>query len=117
VDSSEDVLRKLTIGDPVYCRVLVQGQFDDPRQTLDARSAVLVRLGSLITSGAAAATWQQYIGLARNAGLSPDEIVGSLVALAPLIGITRLVAAAPSVAEALGFDVDAALFAWEPTAT
>jgi 4-carboxymuconolactone decarboxylase len=114
VVSSEDVLRRLTIGDPAYSRSLLRDEADDPDQTLDARSQVLVRLGSLITTGATAPTWQQCIAQARNTGLSPDEIVGSLIALAPLIGMPRLVAAAPSVADALGFDVDEALYGCQP---
>jgi 4-carboxymuconolactone decarboxylase len=112
VVSSEEVLRRLTIGDPAYCRVLVHGEVDESPHRLDARSAALVRLGSVITSGAAAPIWQQCVWQARSAGLSPDEIVGALTALAPTIGPDRLVAAAPALAQALGFDVDAALFSW-----
>ena len=53
--------------------------------------------------------WQRRVGDALDAGLSFDEIVGSLVELAPTIGIERVVAVAPHLAQALGYDVDAAL--------
>lgn len=71
-------------------------------------------LGALIARGAALPTWQQSVWQAVSAGLSADEIVGSLMALAPTIGPDRVVAAAPDLAQALGFDVDAALFSWQP---
>ena len=40
---------------------------------------------------------------------SIDEIVGTLIAVAPTIGLRRVVSAAPELALALGYDVDAAL--------
>jgi hypothetical protein len=42
-------------------------------------------------------------------GASLDEIVGILIAVAPAIGLGRVVSAAPELALALGYDVDAAL--------
>jgi 4-carboxymuconolactone decarboxylase len=114
VASNEEVLRKLTIGDPAFCRALLHTEVDDPQHRLDARGVALLRLGALIAQGAALPTWQQCVWQALSAGLSPDEIVGSLMALAPTIGPDRVVAAAPDLAQALGFDVDAALFSWQP---
>ena len=46
--------------------------------------------------------------MALAAGASVDEIVGTLVAVAPDVGIVRAVAAAPELALALGYDVYAA---------
>jgi 4-carboxymuconolactone decarboxylase len=117
VISSEEVLRRLSIGDPTYCRALVHAEVDDPLHALDARTVALLRLASLITSGAAGPTWHQCVWQARSAGLSPDEIVGSLMALAPTIGPDRVVTAAPALAQALDFDLDAALFAWREQET
>ena len=37
-----------------------------------------------------------------------DEIVGTLIAVAPTVGIARVVSAAPELALALGYDVEAA---------
>jgi alkylhydroperoxidase/carboxymuconolactone decarboxylase family protein YurZ len=110
--SSEEVLRKLTIEDPTFCRALVHAEVDDPLHTLDARAVALLRLASLMTSGAAGPTWHQCVWQARSAGLSPDEVVGSLMALAPTIGSDRLVSAAPALAQALDIDLEASLFAW-----
>ena len=79
----------------------------DPRG--QASRPALLRLGGLITTGSAGAMWQQRVGEALDAGLSFDEIVGSLLVLAPSIGLERVVAVAPHLAQALGYDVDAAL--------
>ena len=107
--TSEEVLRRLTIGDPAYCRAVMTVDRDDPPRSLDARSAALLRLGGLISAGSAGPMWQQRVGEALDAGLSFDEIVGSLMVLAPTIGLEHVVAVAPHLARALGYDVDAAL--------
>ena len=38
-----------------------------------------------------------------------QEIVGVLIAVAPTVGLARVVSAAPELALAIGYDVDAAL--------
>jgi 4-carboxymuconolactone decarboxylase len=107
--TSEEILRRLTIGDPAYCRAVMAGEPDAPPHALDARSVALLRLGASIRSGSAGPMWQQRVGDALDAGVSFDEIVAALTALAPTVGIERVVAVAPDVARALGYDVDAAL--------
>jgi hypothetical protein len=49
------------------------------------------------------------VEVALATGASLDEIVGVLIAVAPTIGLGRVVSAAPELA--LGYDVDAALVA------
>jgi len=107
--TSEEVLRRLTIGDPAFCRAVVATDPGEPPRALDARSAALLRLGGLITAGSAGPMWQRRVGEALEAGLSFDEIVGALTLLAPAIGLERVVAVAPDLARALGYDIDAAL--------
>jgi 4-carboxymuconolactone decarboxylase len=108
--TSEEVLRRLTIADPAFVRAL-QGPDDiGSSTTLDARSAVLVQLGGLIANGAPGPVWQQCVSTGRGVGLSPDDMVGALLALLTLVGVGRVVDAAPHLARALGYDVDAALF-------
>ena len=107
--TSEESLRRLTIGDPAYCRSILAAEPDDQACVLDARSVALLRLGGSITSGSAGPIWQQRVGDALDAGLSFDEIVAALLALAPTIGVERVVEVAPDLARALGYDVDAAL--------
>jgi hypothetical protein len=107
--TSEEVLRRLTIADPAYCRVVMATDLGASARRLDARSAALLHLGGLIATGSAGPIWQQVVGEALQAGMSFDEIVGSLEVLAPSIGLERVVAVAPDLARALGYDVDSAL--------
>ena len=51
----------------------------------------------------------QRVTAALETGVTFDEVVGSLLALAPLIGTERLVAIAPELARALDYDIDEAL--------
>jgi hypothetical protein len=44
-----------------------------------------------------------------DAGASYDEIVGTLIAVIPIVGVARVVSAAPNLALALGYDVAEAL--------
>jgi hypothetical protein len=107
--TSEEILRRLTIGDPAFCRTVMSAELPGQLHALDARSMALLRLGGSLTAGSSGPMWQQRVDDALNAGLSFDEIVASLTALAPTIGIERVVSVAPDLARALGYDVDAAL--------
>ncbi len=107
--TSEDMLRRLTIADPATCRALLATELTEPDCVLDLRSVALVQLGAMIATGPHGPTCQQVVGQALDAGLSFDEIVASLEILAPRLGLERVVAAAPGLARALGYDVDAAL--------
>ncbi len=115
--SSEEVLRRLTIGDPVFCRGLMSAEPSGSPGGLDARSVALVRLVGSITAGSVAPLLDQRVNSALDAGLAFDEIVAALVALAPTLGIERVVTVAPDLARALGYDIDAALERLDEVAT
>lgn len=107
--TSEEVLRRLTIGDPAYCRALMAAVPDVALSALDARGKALVRLGGSITAGSIGPMLRQRVADALDAGLSFDEVVAAMISLAPTVGIERIVASAPDLALALGYDVDGAL--------
>lgn len=85
------------------------GQTNVEVSGLDQKTHALVRLGALLASEATVSSYQRNIAIALAAGASVDEIVGTLVAVAPEVGSVRAVAAAPELALALGYDVDSAL--------
>jgi 4-carboxymuconolactone decarboxylase len=80
---------------------------------LDARTHALARLGALVALDAAPASYHWTVGTAFAAGATIDEIVGVLIAVAPTVGVARVVSAAPAVAAAIGYDLDRALEAPE----
>ena len=62
-------------------------------------------LGALVAVGAATASLRRTVQLALAAGASEAEIVGVLIAVAPTVGLARVVATAPKLATAIGYDV------------
>ena len=77
--------------------------------TLDPKTATLLQVAASVAIGAPAACLEWSAGLALAAGASEDEIADVLLAIAPVAGLGRVVAAAPDVATALGYDIAAAL--------
>ena len=75
---------------------------------LDQRTHALVRLGAALAVDAAPSSYQSTIDMAFAAGASIDEIVGTLIAVAPTVGLARVVSAAPELALALGYDLETA---------
>ena len=80
-----------------------------PASGLDERTNALVRLGALISTGSSLPSYRWSIEAARVAGATPEEVVATLIAVAPTVGLSRVVSAAPAIALALGYDIDAAL--------
>jgi alkylhydroperoxidase/carboxymuconolactone decarboxylase family protein YurZ len=76
---------------------------------LDGKTAALLQLAASATLGSPAVCLQWSAGRALAAGATDDEIADTLLAIAPVAGLSRAVAAAPDVAIALGYDIAAAL--------
>ena len=106
----QETLRRLTMIDEVF----VEGQAGlglslARASALDAKTAALLRLGAAVAIGSPGVCLEWSTGRALAAGATEDEIADVLVAIAPVAGLSRVVAAAPEVATALGYDVTAAL--------
>jgi 4-carboxymuconolactone decarboxylase len=69
----------------------------------------LVRLAAYVALDASARAYKRAVEIAVRSGASPDEMVGVLFAVAPVVGVARVVSAAPKLASAMGFDVDRAI--------
>ncbi|HET7760456.1 MAG TPA: hypothetical protein VFK62_11075 [Gaiellaceae bacterium] len=109
-DTPERVLRRLAIRDDAFIRgVLVAGEDPGTAEPLDARTCAITRIASLIALDAASPSYLSPVDDARAAGATDAEIVGCLVGLMPVVGVPRVVSAAPKLALALGYDVAAAL--------
>ena len=106
----EETLRRLTLGDDAYLDALLsERQAAHGRRGPRLGGEALVKLGALAATDGSDLAWQQTVACALDAGLTADEVVDALVVLAPVIGRTRVMAAAPKVALATGFDVDRAI--------
>jgi hypothetical protein len=109
---SERTLRSLALNDEPSIQSAMQVALQHDHNTtccVDSRTQALVRLGALVAIGAAPASYGWSVDAALAAGATVDEIVGTLLAIAPVVGFARVVAAAQPLAGAIGYDVDAAL--------
>jgi alkylhydroperoxidase/carboxymuconolactone decarboxylase family protein YurZ len=70
--------------------------------SLDPRTFALVKIAALIALDAPPASYAWQVGNALEEGVTPEEILGVLRAVAPQVGGPRLIAAAPEVMLALG---------------
>ena len=61
-----------------------------------------------MTVGAAPGSYHWAVEAALDAGATTEELVGTLVAVAPISGLARVISATPEVALAIGYDLDAA---------
>ena len=106
---SKETLRRFALNDERFVEsVAARGHANIEASGLDQKTHALVRLGALLAIEATASSYGSKIEMALAAGASVDEIIGTLVAVAPDVGTVRAVAAAPELALALGYDVDVA---------
>lgn len=110
-----DTLRRLAMNDEHFIErsLAVRLTAVEP-SCLDPKTHALIRIGALIALDATTASYQSNTSTALAAGAKPDEIVDVLMAVAPIVGVARVVSAAREIALAIGYDVDAAFEAVEP---
>jgi hypothetical protein len=74
--------------------------------SLDAETLMLVRIAALVAVDAPAASYLMNLGVAGQAGVGEDQVEGVLAAVAPIVGTSRVVAAATHMVQALGLKLD-----------
>ena len=70
---------------------------------LAERELMLVRTAALVATGAPASSYLLNVGAAFDAGITIDDVQDVLVAVAPIVGTSRVMSASAHIAEALGF--------------
>src|SRR5256885_7279823 len=80
---------------------------------LDGQSLMLVRVAALVAVGAPPASYLANLAAAESADVDPEQLRGVLVAIAPIVGSARVVAAAGNMMEAFGIGIAAAMEAAE----
>ena len=104
------ILRRLAIVDEGFVGDQAGLVLDPPATcALDPKTAALVRAGALAAIGAPEACLEWSSSQALALGATEDEITGVLLVIASVIGLDRIVGAAPGVAGAFGYDIEAAL--------
>jgi hypothetical protein len=86
--------------------VLTRRVGGDGETALGTKTELLVRLGALLAVGATTPSLRDAVDQAIAVGASADEIVAVLVAVSPPIGLAGVVASAPRLAMAIGYDLE-----------
>ena len=76
------------------------------RSGLDPRTFALVKIASLIALDAPPASYAWQVGNSIEEGVTPEDILAVLRAVAPQVGLPKVVAAAPEIMVALGLSVE-----------
>lgn len=111
-EDAKELLRALAANDERSVRMVLALRPDArasgcPGASLSPRVRALVRLAALVALDAPTATLRWTVELAGCAGADEREIVAVLAAVAPAIGLPRTVDAAPRLALAIGYELDA----------
>ena len=104
----QETLRRLAIFDEGF----VDAGFGLDREgmsALDVKTTALLQVAVSVAIGSSAVCLQWSAARALAAGATKDEITDVLLAIIPVAGLGRIVSAAPAVATALEYDVEAAL--------
>jgi 4-carboxymuconolactone decarboxylase len=107
--SAEEGFRRLAIGDGMLLAAVTDPDAEPGVPRLDERTESLIRVAVLIPIDAPQSSYQAAVERAMRAGSTFDDLLAVLMAVAGSVGAPRVVAAAPRIALAAGYDVDAAL--------
>jgi 4-carboxymuconolactone decarboxylase len=109
IATHEEGLRRLVLHDEGCIQSMLGIHLsDNDAAGLDPKTQALVRLGGLVAMGGAAVSYHWAAEAALNAGATAEEVVGTLIAVAPISGLARVISATPEVALAIGYDLDQA---------
>jgi len=104
----QETLRRLALFDEGFVEAgFGLGLADTP--TLEAKTAALLQVAVSVAIGSSAVCLQWSAARALAAGATKNEIADVLLAIVPAAGLGRVVSAAPGVAAALEYDIEAAL--------
>jgi alkylhydroperoxidase/carboxymuconolactone decarboxylase family protein YurZ len=104
----QETLRRLAIFDEGLAEAGLRPSLSG-ESALDAKTVALLQLAVSVAIGSSAVCLQWSTARALAAGAAKDDVADVLLAIAPVAGLGRVVSAAPGVADALEYDIDAAL--------
>lgn len=98
-----DTFRGIAAGETTVIEGLLGARHDNLQDSgLDARAHALVRVAALVALGAPPACYASEVPAALDAGATPEDVLGVLIAVAPQVGMPRAVAAARGLMPAVG---------------
>lgn len=107
-DATASAFAQLALGETQTLE-RAEGMREELRQlsALDPRTFSLVKIAALVAVDAPPASYLWQVSEALESGATPQDIVGVLTAIAPQVGMPRVVAAAPEIMLVLDLDLPA----------
>lgn len=100
---TQEALKGMSVGDLDFLETAVGlRELSRESTSLDPRTFALVKIAALIALDSPPASYAWQVANALEEGVTPEEILGVLRAVAPQVGGPRLIAAAPEIMLALG---------------
>jgi 4-carboxymuconolactone decarboxylase len=115
MSSAEEGFRRFTIGDPSLIAAIARGEAS-PLEVppFDALTDSLLRMSALIALDAPASSYREVVDETLSAGARLDDLLAVLISVAATVGSARVVSAAPKIALAAGYDIEASLERFDP---
>jgi 4-carboxymuconolactone decarboxylase len=101
-----ELLQRLALNDEQFAESVTGGEVKSV--ALDPKTLALVRVAALVAVGGAVPSYGAEVDAAVRAGATAAEIVDVLLGVVSVVGLPSVVAAAPSLGLALGYDTDSA---------
>jgi alkylhydroperoxidase/carboxymuconolactone decarboxylase family protein YurZ len=92
-------------GAPVLEALVEMNEGNPERSGLDPEKYMLVRIAALASVGAPPASYLLNLGAASELGVSLEDVQGTLIAIAPVIGSARVASAGSAIARGLGLAI------------
>ena len=109
IATHEEGLRRLVLHDEGCIQSMLGIHLNNNEAAgLELKTQALVRLGGLVAMGAAPGSCHWAAEAALDAGATAEDVVGTLIAVAPISGLARVISATSEVALAIGYDLDQA---------
>jgi alkylhydroperoxidase/carboxymuconolactone decarboxylase family protein YurZ len=104
---TQEILTGISEGDLEVLEAAVGIREESRERTgLDPRTFALVKIAALIALDAPPASYSWQVANALDEGVTPEDIVGVLRAVAPQVGGPKVIAAGPEIMLAMGLSID-----------
>src|SRR5215213_598769 len=104
-ENARQLLSGLAVGDVDVLELVGLQDAEREATGLDPRAYALAKIAALVALDAPPASYVFQVTSALSAGVTPDDLFGVLQAIAPQVGLPRVVAAAPEIMFALGLSL------------
>jgi 4-carboxymuconolactone decarboxylase len=105
--STREGFRRLTLGDTAFVsHASIAGRVVP---WLPEPSVSLARIAALVALDAPTSAYRTSVEAARRTGAREEDLLALLASLVDVVGSARVISAAPRIALAAGYDVEAAL--------